>query len=111
MRYLNVAKTLFTYQSRGGEVALGRCEIRTVTPEILGFASAITSREIVEAVFVPSEWADLATWMIETGAEGSGIAALLAVHLIPYRYPSATATATVVSFPARSDEQPTQQVA
>src|SRR5438105_4577196 len=110
MRYLNYARTVFTYATRNGETAFGRCEIRAMQPEVIGFASASTARQIVEAVFVPSQWADLATGVIETGAHEFGIAVLLDAHAIPYRYPTGTGTALVVSLPSRSDDE-AQQVA
>ena len=88
-----------------------RYGLRVIGPAVPGFSSAITEREIVEAVYVPAEWADVATWLVETEAEAFGIATVLDARGVPYRYPTRTATAAVVCFPARSDEQPTQQVA
>ena len=112
MRYLNVARTSFTYQSRGGETALVRCEIRQVTPETVGFSSSTAERVIVEAVFVSCDDADLACWIIKTAGEHLAITDLLDVHHITYRYPSNTATASVTELPERTAiEHPTEHVA
>ena len=112
IQYLNSARTLFTYLSRGGETAFVLCEIREVQPEIPGFAARSAQGKIIEAFFVTEEWAALATWIIETSAGELGIALLLDVHGIPHRYPTGTGTAAVVSLAAAcSDEQPTHHAA
>ena len=111
MQYLNPARTVFTYQGRGGDVAFGRCEIRPLTPEIGGFCARSAERVIVEAVFVPCDHAELASWLIETGVEQVVITTVLDAHGIPYRYPSNTASAAVTSLPERDADRPTQRVA
>ncbi len=95
MRYLNAARTLATYESCGGDQAFMGCCIDPVVEEILGFSSAITSKNLEEAVFVAAEDAPTVEWLLADLERTVTITRVLEAHGIAYRYPTGTPQATV----------------
>jgi hypothetical protein len=87
-RFLDHTRLLATFESHGGEHCFVRHGIRTIAPEIPGFASGIRTKEIIEAVFVPADWAALAELALGAAGPFASLIETLEGRGVPWRLPS-----------------------
>lgn len=87
MEFLNPERTLATYEAHGGEHCFLAWGIDTITPEQPGFSSAITDKQITEAVFVAAEDAALAELLVVSRSGWESLANLLDANGVAFRLP------------------------
>lgn len=87
MEFLNPERTLATYEAHSGEQCFLAWRIDTISPEQPGFSSAITCKEIAEAVFVAGEDAALTELLVANRSGWASMASLLAANGVAFRLP------------------------